>query len=162
MKEKLFKKGMSPLIATILLIATAVAIGTSITSWGTTFYEEKRLITKQELLCKYIGLEVNEIGDRKQICYDEPSNIIDFTITNKGNIEIESFIIWVVGEDIYVTDLNESIKPGYPLRKRFNYDFNTHGNIKQVHLIPKIKKENEEWQTTCSNKKLVLEKITPC
>lgn len=153
---------MSPLIATLLLIATAVSIGTSITSWGITVYGEKRLITEQELLCRYIELEVNEVGDKKQICYDKPSNSIDFTITNKGNIEIESFILWVVGEEIYIADLNEGIKPGYPLKKRFNYDFNVHGNIKQVHLIPRIKKENEEGQTTCSNNKLVLEKITSC
>jgi len=162
MTKRFLKRGMSPLIATLLLIATAVAIGTSIMSWGITFYGEKRLSSKQELLCEYMDLEVNMVGDKQQICYDESINSIEFTITNKANIEIDSFIIWVVGEDIFVTDLNEGVKPGYPLKHKFNYDFNTYGNIKQVHFIPKIKKANEEEQTTCSDKKLVLEGITPC
>ena len=162
MAKMILKRGMSPLIATLLLIATAVAIGTSIMSWGITFYGEKMLVTEQELSCKHIELGLNKIGDKEQICYDEQANSVAFTITNKGNIEIESFIIWVVGNDIYTTDLDEGVKPGYPLEKIFDYDFNAHGGIKQVHLIPKIKKDSEEELIVCSDKKLVLEKIAPC
>ena len=162
MTKRFFKKGISPLIATLLLISTAVAVGTSIMSWGIAFYGEKKLVEDGEFLCGDIGLEVNKVDNRQQICYDKPSSTIEFTITNKGAIKVESFIMWIVGRDMYTTDLNEGINPGYPLKKKMNYDFSTYGDIKQVHFIPKIKKDNEENQITCSNKKLVLEKISPC
>ncbi len=166
MAKRFSKRGMSPLIATLLLIATAVAIGTSIMSWGITFYGEQTTRSKQELLCSRMELEVNKIGDVQQICYDAQSNKISFTVTNKANIAIDAFIVWIVSKDtskdIYVSDLNQVLKPGYPLKKEINYDFNVYGAINQVHLIPKIKKLNSEEQMICSDEKLVLENIRPC
>jgi hypothetical protein len=153
------KRGMSPLIATLLLIATAVAIGTSIMSWGITLYGEQKIA---EPNCKNIKLEINKINNEQQICYDRASNSIEFTVVNKANVDIESFILWIVGTKVYVLNLNEGLKPGYPLKKKIDYDFGTYGNINQVHLIPNVKKSDGEGQITCSDKELVLENIKRC
>ncbi len=160
MAKRLFKKGFSPLIATILLIATAVAIGASIMSFGMSFVDAKKFSTQEEALCSKVKLEVIDVDNKQQICYDRPANSVEFTVANKADIGVESLIVWVIGEEVYVADLRENIKPGYPLKKRINYDFSTYGDITQVNLIPKIK--DEEKQITCSGSKLVLEYIKPC
>ncbi|MBS3102290.1 hypothetical protein J4458_02485 [Candidatus Woesearchaeota archaeon] len=154
------KKGMSPLIATLLLISVAVSIGTTIMSFGSAFYEERRMLTGAELSCRYLELELNEINKIPQFCFDKASANVDFTVTNKANIDIESLVVWLVGNEVYVVNVTEPIAAGYPLRKKIVYDPNVYGALKQAQLIPKIKQE--EGQAACSSKKLVIESIREC
>ena len=157
---RFYKKGISPLIATLLLISVAVSIGTMIMSFGSAFYEERRLLAGPELLCRYMSLELNQINNASQICFNLASGNVEFTVTNRANIEISSFIAWLVGDEIYVVNITKTIAPGYPLREKVAYDASTYGAIKQVQLIPKIKQDGDE--VACSNKKLLIEEIRAC
>lgn len=157
---RFYKKGVSPLIASILLISFAVAIGTTIMSFGSTFYEEKRMISEPEMKCRYVELELNEVDQKPQICFDQEERNLEFFITNKANIDIESLVVWIIGREVFIADVEEKMAPGYLLKKRLNFDQTTYGLLKQVQFIPKVK--HNEVQVTCSDKKLVVEGIGSC
>lgn len=75
MAKKLFKRGMSPIIATMLLIALAVSIGATIMSFGGLYYEEIRL---KDASCSKIIINAFELEGKKQ-CQDyEFKSIVNF------------------------------------------------------------------------------------
>ncbi|MBA3064177.1 hypothetical protein FP803_01940, partial [Candidatus Woesearchaeota archaeon] len=108
------KKAVSPLIATILLIAFAVALGAVVMSWGRSvdFSVEGQASER----CARVDLSVEKIGGIPQIFYggSESNGFIKFTIENNGNEDIEGVIVWVIGEkNTNTIDLEESsIKVG--------------------------------------------------
>jgi len=155
------KKGVSPLIATILLIAFAVALGAVVMSWGKSvdFSVEGQASEK----CARVGLSVEKINGVPQIFYGgiENNGFIKFTIENNGNEDIEGIIVWVVGEkNTNTIDLEKSsIKVGYPLIKEIKHDFSRYGEIKKLKFIPKIKVGDSV--ITCAKNSLEEEKINP-
>jgi len=155
------KKGVSPLIATILLIAFAVALGAVVMSWGKSvdFSVEGQASEK----CAGVGLSVEKINDIPQVFYGgtENNGFIKFTIENNGNEDIEGIIVWVIGEkNTNTIELEQSsIKVGYPLIKEIKHDFSKYGEIKKLKFIPKIKVEDSV--ITCAKNSLEEEKISP-
>ena len=155
------KKGVSPLIATILLIAFAVALGAVVMSWGKSvdFSVEGQASEK----CARVGLGVEKINDIPQIFYGgtENNGFIKFTIENNGNEDIEGVIVWVIGEkNTNIIELEKSsIKVGYPLIKEIKHDFSKYGEIKKLKFIPKIKVN--DLIVTCAKNALEEEKISP-
>lgn len=155
------KKGVSPLIATILLIAFAVALGAVVMSWGRSvdFSVEGQASEK----CAGVGLSVEKINGIPQIFYGETENngFIKFAIENNGNEDIEGVIVWVIGEkNTNTIELEQSsIKVGYPLIKEIKHDFIKYGKIKKLKFIPKIKVG--DFVITCAKNSLEEEKISP-
>ncbi|MBU4493644.1 MAG: hypothetical protein KKA61_04695, partial [Nanoarchaeota archaeon] len=103
------KKGVSPLIATILLIAFAVALGAVVMSWGRNveFLREEPGIEK----CANVNLKIEKINNIPQVFYGGTGldGFIKFTIENNGNEDIEGVIVWVIGEkNTNTIDLEES------------------------------------------------------
>ncbi len=86
------KRGMSPLIATILLIAFAVSIGAVIMSYGN-LYDEVDDVDKVDLevFCKDVDLEVYDIGGESQICKTTTGekDLVTFILINKGSKDID-------------------------------------------------------------------------
>jgi flagellin-like protein len=154
------KRGVSPLIATILLIAFAVALGAVVMSWGRSvdISGESDSIEK----CAETSLKVDTIEGVPQVLYSGEGNngFVEFTIENNGNQDISGLIVWVVGEkETMINDLgNIEIKIGYPLTKRLDYNFNKYGNIKKVKFIPKVSIDEED--ITCAKNSLEQEKIS--
>ncbi len=155
------KKAVSPLIATILLIAFAVALGAVVMSWGrnTEFLNEEPGTEK----CADVSLKIEEVNGIPQAFYGGtgPNGFIKFTIANTGSYDIEQLIVWVIGEkDTNTIELEKSsIKVGYPLIKEIKHDFNTYGNVKKLKFIPKIKVEDSI--VPCAKNSLEEEKISP-
>jgi len=134
------KKGVSPLIATILLIAFAVALGAVIMSWGRNIsFPVKEQVNEN---CVKVSIAIEKINNIPQVFYGgtEKNGFVKFTIENDGEKDIEGIIIWIIGEKNTSTiDIGQSsIKVGYPLIKRASYDFNKYGKIKKIKFIPKI------------------------
>ena len=157
---RFYKSGISPLIASILLISFAVAIGTTIMSFGSAVYAEKRMLSEPELLCRYIELELNIIDKKPQICFNRGEGNIEFLIINKANRDIESLIISVIGNEVLTKEIEERMAPGYLLKKAISYDISAYGFINQVQFIPKIM--HKGVQVTCSSRKLVVEDVKTC
>ncbi len=133
------KKGVSPLIATILLIAFAVALGSVVMNWGLNLN-----LGKPDDACSNVEIKIRDIGS-SEICFGGfgKNGYINFIIDNTGSVDISGMAIWVSGDKTTrVFDLdNISIKKGalYDKKdKEVSYDFSVFGSIKQVQFIPKI------------------------
>ncbi|MEK6983312.1 MAG: hypothetical protein AABX33_01965 [Nanoarchaeota archaeon] len=133
---------MSPLIATILLIAFAVALGSVVMNWGLNLEFGK---LKDE--CRSVEIKIRSI-DVADICFGGfgKKGYINFIIDNTGTTDISGMLILIEGDKgTQFFDLdNILVKKGslYDKKdKEVSYDFSSFGNIKQVQFIPKIKAE---------------------
>ena len=77
------KRGMSPLIATVLLIAFAVAIGTMIMNWSAGVHAEGDAGD----FCQAISIITDEGA-----CYDENNQLV-FTVRNNGNEQVDGLLL---------------------------------------------------------------------
>jgi flagellin-like protein len=137
------KRGVSPLIATVLLISFAVALGAVVMNWGRSLP-----IAKPGDKCGGVSIIIRNINDA-EVCYSGAGQnaYINFIIDNDGSIDIEGLGIWIVGEKgTKLLDFDDfSIKKGNLLDIKDNsvsYDFGNYGKIKHVQFIPKIKVDN--------------------
>ena len=149
------KKGISPLIATFLLISFAVALGVVIMSFG-------RAQVELEAQCPInIGLKVSNIGGEDQFCYDRNAKEIKFTLENGVNVKVEGLVFNVIGtQQAESFEINtEIIKAGTYLGN-MKYDASTSGDIRQVKISPKINLYEEEQ--ICTDKALIIEEIRDC
>ena len=148
------KRGISPIIATLLLISFAVALGVVIMTFG-------RAQVELEAQCPInIGLQLASIGGEDQFCYQ--NNELKFTLENGVNIKVEGLIVNVIGTNKAETfEVNDAkmAKAGTYLGS-VSYDFASGGEIRQVKITPKIVLYDEEQ--ICTDKALVVEKIRNC
>lgn len=160
------KKGVSPLIATVLLIAFAVALGAVVMNWGrsyvetTTEFAERKSDT--EIKCSMdIRTEIIKIGENSQICYDGVAETINFTIQNSGTTRIDGLRIQAIGNASIVSlEINETFNTAEPKRKYMNYSLEGNGSIQQVRFTPMITvKERGEW---CARSALKIESVDTC
>ncbi len=155
------KKGVSPLIATILLIAFAVALGSVVMNWGLSLD-----LGKPDDKCRNVEIIIRSI-DVAEVCFGGfgQNGYINFILDNAGSADINGLAIWIIGDKgTKLFDLdNILIKKGLLYDKKdkeVSYDFTEFGNIKQVQFIPKVKAE----QTTeiCPKNAIKAEKIGVC
>ena len=140
MRARYNKRGVSPLIATVLLISFAVALGSVVLNWGRNLD-----IAKPGDICTGISMKIRNVGD-SQVCYSGQgqNTYINFIIDNDGSTDIDGLGIWITGEKgTKLLDFNDfSIKKG-ELRdvkdKSITYDSNAYGTIKQIQFFPKVK-----------------------
>jgi len=155
------KKGVSPMIATILLIAFAVALGAVVMSWGRNV--DLSVETQTSEKCARVSISVEKVDGVPQVFYGGTGKdgYIKFIIENNGNEDIEGIIVWVIGEkNTNTIDLEQSsIKVGYPLMKEIKHDFSKYGEIKKLKFIPKINMGNSV--ITCAKNSLEEENISP-
>lgn len=87
MKKRGNKKGISPLIATVLLIGFVVAVAAVVMLWGKGFVKERAekegALSQAQLECNLIEIEIND----------------DLSVTNIGSRTIDGFIIRNGGVD---------------------------------------------------------------
>lgn len=152
------KRGVSPLIATILLIAFAVALGSVVMNWGLNLQAGQ-----PDDICNPIEIKIRDT-DQGQVCYGGfgSNSYINFILDNAGTAEVSGLAVWIVGEK--GTSLVEldglGIKSGSlysKLDKDVKYDLIAYGNIKEVQFIPKIAGTN-----ICPKKAIKGTKIGIC
>src|SRR3989339_1260455 len=155
------KKGVSPLIATILLIAFAVALGSVVMNWGLNLN-----LGKSGDVCRNVEVKIRDI-EASEVCFGGfgANGYINFVIDNTGWEDISGLAIWIGGDKgTKLFDLDDVlIKKGSLYDKKdkgISYDFITYGSIKQVQFIPKVK----TGQTTeiCPKNAIKAEKIGVC
>jgi len=139
-RKSLKKRGVSPIIATVLLISFTVALGSVVLNWGRNLD-----ISNSVDSCSEVNMKIRNIGD-VNLCYirSGQNGHINFIIDNMGSVDIEGLGIWIVGEKgTKLLDLDNSpIKIGELLSiegDKASYDFGNYGNIKHVQFIPKVK-----------------------
>lgn len=155
------KKGVSPLIATILLIAFAVALGSVIMNWGLNLN-----IGKENDICGKVGVKIRSL-DAAEVCYSGfgANGYINFILDNTGSNDVNGLSIWIIGEKgTRLFDLNSiALKKGVLFDKRdmeVTYDFNVYGKIREVQFIPKA--QSSKGQELCTTSAVKAQKIGIC
>jgi hypothetical protein len=150
------KKGITPLMATLLLISFAVAVGVVVMNLGSAQVEESAQCPIN------IGLVLSNIGGEDQLCYDAGSKELKFTLENGINIKVEGLIVNIIGtEKAESYEFNDAKvgKAGTYLGKA-NYDSAAAGEIRQLKISPKIVLYDTEQ--ICTEQALVAETVRNC
>lgn len=165
------KKGVSPLIATVLLIAFAVALGAVVMNWGRDYVEttakDSQDKSNLELSCQQdISLGVKEISNIPKICYDQSGKYVEAMLENKGRTTITGlkYTIFDDSDGVY-SAINETITitaGGVTNMVKFNHTFNTTAEILQVEFIPMIKPKGSTTSQYCSRTVLIADDIPTC
>ena len=158
------KKGVSPLIATLLLMAFAIALGTVVMSWGRSYIE-----TNAEFIegsdfsgCSNVHLRLITVGGETQACYDVKEQNINLLIENGPELAIKNFNLQIIGTEKVLTlenILKEPLKRTFALKKQIPY--HDIGTPKRIKLIPIIDINNVELY--CDESSLIIEReLHPC
>ena len=110
------KKGVSPLIATVLLIAFAVSLGAVVMNWGRGYVEstaeQAEAQSAEKISCSMdTSIDIVQVGTKMKLCVDntvvaEPE--LKFTLINTGSIDIQG---------IQVTELYTDAADKIPLER---------------------------------------------
>ncbi|MBI2523409.1 hypothetical protein HYW19_03395 [Candidatus Woesearchaeota archaeon] len=162
MPRKVFnKRSVSPLIATVLLISFAVALGSVVLNWGRNLD-----ISRPGDACSGVAIKMRNIADA-EVCYagSGSGTYINFVIDNTGGIDIDGLGIWITGEKgtKLLDPNNMSIKKGQLLDvkdKSIVYDSSTYGAIKSIQFFPKVM--GVDTLEICSGNSVKANKIKAC
>ena len=145
------KRALSPLIATVLLIAFAVAIGAVLMAYSGTLGE-----------CGGTETNIPLNSGSPDICYDETKQTLKFSLENLGKEDLELLKLTFYGsKDILNVDVEEPL--GISETKRFTIPYNQPalGALEKLKIIPVIKDGDDE--VICpADKSLIIEGIPSC
>jgi flagellin-like protein len=156
------RKAVSPLIATVLLIAFAVALGAVVMNWGRGYVEDTANMARErsdaEVTCTAeVELQAVEIDNTPQVCwnYSGSTGYIFLILENPKEKNIENMELRLIGTDTRVpltitnfssetlTDYytSDTIKLGENEAQfmQVNYSYSTYGEPVQVKVTPYIK-----------------------
>jgi len=137
------KRGISPLIATILLIAFAIALGLVVMNWGKSYIEEKAEFSAgatDSSGCGLVELSVIKVAGRDKICYNPNDNSIEVFFENGADAKITDLQVRVIGgQGIKTLDsvLDKPIEQSVSAQVRFNYPSGL-GDVQQLKMTPVI------------------------
>ncbi len=120
------KKGVSPLIATVLLLAFAVALATVIIQ----IYPAST--------CKLSQVYISVLGGSERICYDGEKGEISAFITNEGKDPLVGFKIRASGEldTLNIGKIPLKIDPKGEKKLVFDYNTEKYGKLLSLEIFP--------------------------
>ncbi|MFQ5474266.1 MAG: archaellin/type IV pilin N-terminal domain-containing protein [Candidatus Nanoarchaeia archaeon] len=171
------KKAVSPLIATVLLIAFAVALGAVVMNWGRGYVEDTQDFARErsdaEVTCSSeIDLDVVQIDLVKQVCYNTTTTPwtgqnVTMILENVATRDVETIQVRVISKGSrvpYMADLGNSSSTGLNAgqAKLFTFMHNSSdlGDISQIAVTPTIQLGGKLIK--CSGSQLQLLDIRPC
>ncbi len=145
---KFRKRGISPLIATVLLIGFTVAIAAIVIFWSRNFVKEKAekegALSEKKLKCENVEIDIKSIDKLNK-------NIV---IENKGNEDIDGFILRVVSGGVGSDKITLKLEALKTATITYSFDLETNSKID---LIPALKPEGTNAPLVpCSNKHKVI------
>jgi len=108
-------KGISPLIATILLIAFVIAVGGVLSGWLVSFTKERtdeaRIRGETDIMCSYSGLYVSDAD------WNDTTGRLSLTVENTGSEDLQEFNMIVIYQNnsAYTLEVSPSssiLEPG--------------------------------------------------
>jgi len=148
------KKGMSPLIVTILLIAFAVALGTMIMNWSS------NVASGAQVSCDDVRLEIQKAFDKEILCYNENQQKMRFVVKNVGSSPLDFMIYRRISADLKTKDVkmpDSYLGPGKIYEADIIFDMTD-----KIHLefIPGIMRGGQE--VLCTDRTIVRESLPSC
>lgn len=151
------KRGLSPVVAAILLISFAVALLIIVLIFGKTKETHPQECTAD------VRLKLAIIGGEEQICISGKKKQIEFIIENGPNVDVEGFEVnLITSQKVEVFGFEEVIigKAGTYLGW-IPYDAETDGKVRQVKITPKVILCDEE-PLPVEEATLIANKISIC
>lgn len=160
------RKGISPLVASVLLIVVVVGIGALVTGIVRDLVSDNQQTMESKsdaMVCsRDVSVELIRIDRAPQIC--KGSNYIDAVVENTGTADVDDFQLSVFGDTGFY--LNDSIGGGDAFlqgeAKEFNGTFESVGNIEQVKLVPKLRKTGSSGYNFCTDVAITYEDLVNC
>ncbi|MBM3200741.1 hypothetical protein FJZ53_07415 [Candidatus Woesearchaeota archaeon] len=153
------KKGVSPLVATVLIICFTVFVFGVVMIWGTDFVKSLQESTEDKafksMTCSSdVGLTV------KKACF-EGSVGIRLLVENFGSVNIESLNLRVYGDkSITHNRVPQKLEASGIKLMTTSYDPQKTGNVEKVEVVPNIKYDNEEF--SCINVNSMVTGFSTC
>ncbi len=156
-------RGISPLIATVLLIAFSVALGAVVMSYGESYVEQQATFVNRGTevsgnACDGVDLQLISIKNVPQLCVK--TNTVELSLDN-GQSKIDSIQARIVGSNgiaMVPNLLKQPLDAGVPLRTVFAFD--DVGAPLQIKLTPIL--STESGSEFCAQKAIVVEDIRAC
>jgi len=144
------KKGITPIISSILLILFAVGLGTLVMGWGA-------IAREQAASCTGAGLDIIHIAGDQQICREGSTLVM--TIENSGTGVIEALKLnSITDSEIISTQVPARLKVAEP--KRLSAPLGAiSGTLRQVRIVPLVSREESG---ICAGAVVVVEGIKEC
>ncbi len=160
------KKGLSPLIAAVLLIVVVVGIGAVVTGMIRGMVTENKATIdskSDEMVCsRDVVIGVLNVNSNPQICMG--TDYVYAILENTGSATIDDFQLKVFGTTGIHTNesVNDTVNfaPGSSLE--FNATFASVGAVQQVKIIPKLKKSGESGYNYCADTGITYESLEDC
>ncbi|MDP4012170.1 MAG: hypothetical protein Q8R00_01005 [Candidatus Nanoarchaeia archaeon] len=151
---KMTKKGVSPLIATVLIIGFTVALAAMVMTWGSGFIkkttEETEKSTAIALKCaSELAFEISEVT-----C-DSSQNIQSVKVDNRGTIDIKALKFRIVSAEQTTVDDKVELLEAFGARKYTSFKPNS--NPTSVEAIATISVGAGKEDVICGQ---VVEKFT--
>ena len=132
------KKGISPLIATTMLVGFTVAVVAMVVVWSRGYIEERaakeEVLANTKLKCENVKFTVEEA------C--QTGDTLDINVKNLASQQIDSWILRIKGDAVEATEQGVAIK-GLETKEinlgPNDYDAAAVGIIQTVEVIPAIK-----------------------
>ncbi|MBI2548694.1 hypothetical protein HYW21_05070 [Candidatus Woesearchaeota archaeon] len=163
-----YKRGVSPLIATILLIFFAIVLGATVINWAPKMPSddtESPFTAIPSDLCEGVQLTVEESSDDVKICYfTDVDTRLQFVLKNDGVVKIHGLKLYILGqhdEPFSKVIKDSSIEPGDGLKKEVLIPPDL-GAPQKVEIIPIIKSDVLNRLLVCTPKKWEEPLIEPC
>lgn len=155
----LTKKGMSPLIATVLLIAFAVALGAMIMNWSTEVdVPDAPKTVSSDNPCGQVSIQLNEVFDKTIFCYQ--NDAIRFNVVNTGSKGISGIQLRTV--DANLKEVKQDIpSSSIPVGGTFDKDlpYDKSGKV-HVELVPYVLQGDEPYY--CVQRRIVQDILPAC
>ncbi|MBU0757696.1 MAG: hypothetical protein KKF44_06510 [Nanoarchaeota archaeon] len=156
------KKGVSPLVSTLLLVLIVIAVGATVmfvlkNLTLNTLEEEAEPTDDAEFNCDDVDVGILKISGKHQICHNTETNTLDAAISNRGNSDIADFKFIAIGN----AKINNINSVGYGLKAGDNEYFyfscsQDIGELIHIKITPIINRENSEEKLICFNKEITL------
>ena len=178
LKINKFKKGVSPLIATVLLIAFSVALGAVVMNWGTMYVQDTSsragALSDSKVACSNeVSLSFMQFQGEKQICYhsnvSDTNSVFIYARLSNGPYPLEGIEVTGISSRAIANGTESRI---IQRSSNFEIDVNVsitgadtlidNNRIRRVELVPFIKYPNVEENVYCSDNPLVFEHVKPC
>ncbi|MBW2966863.1 hypothetical protein KY362_00085 [Candidatus Woesearchaeota archaeon] len=167
------KKGLSPLIAAVLLIVVVVGIGAVVTGIVRNYVtENKQTITEKasDMKCGVeVSINVPTVGDELRICHDG-STYVAFTLENSGSATIDDLQVKFFGtggfsaNDTAGTDTTlfgaDGMDAGETIA--FNTSYSGIGTLEQVRIVPRVKVVGRSDKAYCTDAALTFTDFVTC
>jgi flagellin-like protein len=158
------RRAITPLVATILLVAFSVGLGALVMSWGEEYIEEKAEFVQGTAEvksgCDAAKIDIIKIGGQSQICF--AADGIQLWLDNGPDIDLYNIHARIAGQnavDVKEEILAEPLLKANAVKTVIPYD-RTIGAVLQLKLTPKIWTGRDV--AICSQSAINVERIPPC